>query len=321
MVKALLARGHHNITAIQRQDSPNTAIEGCTIARVDYSKPSTIVSALQDNHIDALIITMNARVPIETDQMLYRAAADANVSFVLPNDWGLDYENEDLAKGVLIGTAKRTNHAYLNGLVKEKASEGAKFGWIGVCCGFWYEWSLSVPATWGFDFDTKTMTFVDDGKVKQNTSTFGTVGRSVAALLSLPVTKEGNGACLEDYRNGVIYVSSFCLSQREMFDSVLRVTGDKESDWTINHEGHQERYDAGLAEIQAGIPSGFAKCMYTRVMFPDEGGRFEKTRQLANKALGLPEDDLDEATKRAVAGAAEMKARLQKYSARKTGEA
>jgi len=183
--------------------------------------------------------------------------------------------------------------------------------------GFWFQWSLSVPHTWGFDFDTKTLTLVDDGKVKQNTTTFGQLGRAVAALLSLPITKEQGSACLEDYKNSSIYVFSFCLSQRDMFASVLRVTGDKESDWTIEHEGHQERYNAGLVAMKGGDMTGFAIVMYTRVLFPDEGGAFEKTRELANLALGLPEDDLDEATKMAVDGAAEMKERLKKYSTKK----
>jgi hypothetical protein len=45
---------------------------------------------------------------------------------------------------------------------------------------------------------------------------------------------------------------------------------------------------------------GFAKAMYTRIFFPNGGGDFESSRGLANSAIGLPEDSLDEATKRVV---------------------
>jgi len=84
MVKALLAGGKHNITAIQRHDSSNNAIDGCTVAKIDYSDPSTVVSALRDNNnIDILVVTMNARAPKEVDQLLYRAAADAGVPWVV----------------------------------------------------------------------------------------------------------------------------------------------------------------------------------------------------------------------------------------------
>ena len=40
--------------------------------------------------------------------------------------------------------------------------------------------------------------------------------------------------------------------------------------------------------------------MYTRAFFPNGGGDFESTRGTANALLGLPVEDLDAATERAV---------------------
>jgi hypothetical protein len=45
---------------------------------------------------------------------------------------------------------------------------------------------------------------------------------------------------------------------------------------------------------------GFVKQMYTRVFFPDDSGNYEKRRGLSNESLGLPEEDLDQATKAAI---------------------
>ena len=128
------------------------------------------------------------------------------------------------------------------------------------------------------------------------------VGRAVAALLSLPIASTGAGkaTCLEDFANKVIYMSSFTVSQKDMFASVLRVTDTSVSDWSITEEPARERYATGMKQIQAGEKEGFAKMLYTRVFYDDGVGDVERSRGTVNAALGLPEEDIDEATKVAI---------------------
>ena len=127
------------------------------------------------------------------------------------------------------------------------------------------------------------------------------VGRAVAALLSLPLKPEASKkeACLENLKNKVVYVKSFTVSQKDMLDSAIRVTGTKRDDWTITNESAQERYATGMKEIQEGNHAGFAK-MCARVFYPDGCGDFEHHKGTINMLLDLPEEDIDEATKRAV---------------------
>lgn len=128
----------------------------------------------------------------------------------------------------------------------------------------------------------------------------------MAALLSLPIkADEGKGdGFLEHFKNKDVYINSFTISQKDMFESLLRVTGSKSEDWTITKELAHERVAAGLKEIQEGKHSGFAKKLYTRVFFPDGYGDFELNKGTLNSLLGLPKEDLDEATKVAVERAA-----------------
>lgn len=167
-------------------------------------------------------------------------------------------------------------------------------------CGFWYEWSIAIPPSWGFDFANKAVTFVDDGETKISTSTWPQVGRAVAAILSLPIKAASDGddaeASLESLRDTCIYVNSFTVSQRDMLDSVLRVTGDDESAWTITREPAEERFAKAREEMIGGSREGFVKAMYTRVFFQDGVGNFEKARGVANGLLGLPKEDIDVAT-------------------------
>ena len=139
-----------------------------------------------------------------------------------------------------------------------------------------------------------------DELARQVTDTYQ-VGRAVAAILSLPIQPEGGNkeACLSSLRNRVVYTSSFTLSQRDMLASAQRVTGTQESDWRVRKEPAQERWAAGMKNIGAGREN-VLKLMYSRVFYADGSGDVESSKGTLNKMLGLPQEDLDEATRVAV---------------------
>ncbi|WPH01817.1 NAD(P)-binding protein [Acrodontium crateriforme] len=292
MVESLLAKNTFIITAITREESTAIPPQGLKVAKVNYSNHGSLVSALKAQ--DALVITLSTIAQNE-QSALFRAAADANVPWILPNEWAPDTANEDLCRDV--GPFQK-----LADFRKELESLG-KSSWIGISCSFWYEWSLGIAPAYGFDIPNKQVTFFDDGTQKINTSTWAQVGRAVAGVLSLPIRAE-NGVksdeCLEHFRNKMVYISSFTVSQMDMFDSILRVTGDKASEWKVTHENSKERWAKGFEDMKKGDRMGFARYMYTRVFFPDGVGNFEKTRGLQNELLGLPHEDIDKATKVAI---------------------
>jgi hypothetical protein len=145
---------------------------------------------------------------------------------------------------------------------------------------------------------------IDGGSLKINTSTWEQCGHAVASLFSLPVLpQDANDKSLtvSHWRNDQVHISSFFISQRDMLDSVLRVTGKKESDWTIVDENAQERYKQGQELMKQGGPSpgnGYIQCMYTRIFYNDGSGQYND--KLDNEKLRLPEEDLDEATKEGI---------------------
>jgi hypothetical protein len=125
--------------------------------------------------------------------------------------------------------------------------------------------------------------------------------RAVAKTLSLPITSP-DGPSLSSYKNKFVYVSSFTVNQQDMFQSMLRVTDTKESDWTIKHEDVKARYADGQKQLEGGDRMGFIKMMYSRVFFDDAQCHYDDL--LDNEALGLPKEDLDEYTRIAVERAA-----------------
>ncbi|ETI25745.1 hypothetical protein G647_02519 [Cladophialophora carrionii CBS 160.54] len=297
MAKSLLQTGIHRVTALTRADSPslNSMPAGLTIKKVNYDDPNSLIDALTGQ--DVLIITLAVTAPPDTQDKLIDAAAAAGVPWILPNEYGSDPSNESLQQDTLLGEGRVR--------ARQRIERLGVSSWIGFCCSFWYEYSLAgAPGTFGFDFAGKTVTLYDEGTTRINTTTWEQCGRATAALLSLKVLPEDSGddnkgPTLSMFRNDHMYVSSFLVSQRDMFESVLRVSGDAEDAWTVRHEDVKERYRAGMEEMRAGDRTGFMKLLYARVFYPGDGD-YESKRGLHNDILGLPKEDFDEATKRAL---------------------
>lgn len=294
MVDALLKTGKHTITALTRPDSKNTLPKGVLTTQIDYSNTESLVNALRGQ--DALVITMSTQAPKDQEMALIKAAGEAGVKFVLPNEWGPDTVHEGYIQDVGIFKVRAQTRKAIQDL-------HSKTSYITVSTGFWYEWSLGIPDSYGFDIVNRKVTFYDEGETKISTSTWPQVGRAVAAMLSLPIKAEAGQdpqACLDVLRNNQVYVNSFTVSQRDMLDSVLRVTGSKEEKWEITKENTRERVDAAKKAIENGDRKAYVRVMYTRVFYPDGSGDFERNRGTLNAVLGLPREDIDEATKIAI---------------------
>ena len=234
---------------------------------------------------------MAVTAPQDQATKLTRAAAAAGVPWILPNEWGYDHESIPKAgEDTFLGPPRMQEHQ----LIKDLGVSS----YIAVACGFWYEYSLSLDAsTYGFDLNNKAVTFYDDGNTKICTSTHTQVGKAVATLLSLPIESTGSGACLNDYKNKYVRFNSFTISQKDMFESVKRVTGTADSDWTIDYEPSKDRFERGAQAMQKGDRSKFGLLLYGRTLYPDDTANMEKRVGLENANLGLPKEDLDEATK------------------------
>jgi len=296
----LLGTGNHIVSAITRAGSNTQLPDGVQVKRVDYDNQSSIVEALRGQ--DALIITMGVTAPKDQESKLIEAAAEANVPWVFPNEWSPDMANESLAKEALVGGEKKKH--------RELVAKLGKSSWIAVSTGFWYEWSLALGAAYGIDIVNRTVTLFDEGETRISTSTFPQVGRAMASLLSLKVHPDGeddNSPCLDRFRNGYVYVASFTVNQKEMLESVLRVTQTTLDDWKVTKEPVRERYTAGMEQMKKGDRMGFVKVLYARVFYPDDSGNVEKTRGLSNDLLGLPKEDIDEYTKIAIQRVEERK--------------
>lgn len=237
-----------------------------------------------------LIITMAVGAPRDSISKLVRTAAKAGVPYVQPNWFGHDSQNPKLLEETFLNCAS---------ICAEIESLGVS-SYLLLNCNFWYEFSLGGGADrYGFDFQNRSLILFDGGNTVINASTWPQCGRALASLLSLkelPDDESDTSPTLSQFRNAPVYISSFRLSQRDMFESVKRVTGTTDADWTITYESSEERWKEAHAAVSQGNFGAFAKQLYSRMFFPNGDGDFESKRELHNGLLRLPVEDLDEYT-------------------------
>ncbi|KAJ7580644.1 hypothetical protein C8J56DRAFT_1102894 [Mycena floridula] len=236
---------------------------------------------------------MSVTAPPGQSAKLIEAAAAANLAWVIPDEFGADPTEEELQKDIISGPRKAGDRALIEKLRKNS--------WVPVVCSFWYEYSFSGgPDRFGFDFQNRTVSFFDQETQKVNSSTWPQAAPAVAHLLSLKVLPDDasdKSVTLSQFRNKPLYVSSFLINQKEMLESVLRVTGKKESDWKIGYEATKTRFAAANEQVKGGDRRGWAKLQYSRLFYQDGSGNFEARYGLHNNVLGLPDEDLNEFTK------------------------
>ncbi|KGO42643.1 hypothetical protein PEX1_016500 [Penicillium expansum] len=287
--QSLLQTGQHEVTALTRKDSQGKVPEGVRSVQVNYDDDDSLVKALNGQQF--LVITLSVRAPEDLHARITAAAAKAGVSYIMPNAYGFPISPEGVKDGDLYG--KRVISRI------DDAQNGGSSS-VTMPCGFWYEWSLACGEQWfGFTIKDRKVTFFDDGTRVVSASTWDQCGRALAALLSLP--ESGETPALADFKNKEVRINSFRVSQRDMLDSLHRVLGTTDSDWEITHESVAKRLADGAEEMAKGVFTAIPKMLYGSVFLPtNKEGDFAGTMELANDILGLPKEDLDEATKRVV---------------------
>jgi hypothetical protein len=292
LAKALKMTGKHSVTAITRPNSTSKLPEGVKVIHVDYSgyDDTALVEVLQGQQV--LLITMSVTAPRGTINKLVRAAAKAGVPYVLPNWFGHDNTNDSLCDDSMLSANRDSIIAEFEALDTSS--------YIFLVCNFWYEFSLGGgPDRFGFDFKNRSFIQFDETDVIFNTTTWPQCGRAIARLLSLkelPHDEHDTSPTLSQFANNSVYISSFRLSQRDMWESVKRVTGTDDADWTISRESAIERWKESRVAVEKGDFASFPRMLYSRMFFPTADGDLQSRHELHNDLLGLPGEDLDDYT-------------------------
>lgn len=130
----------------------------------------------------------------------------------------------------------------------------------------------------------------DNGVGRFDTTNLSTVGKAVANILTIP----------NEFQNEYVYISEFTVSQNDIFDALLRITGTKREDWTVEHRTAASMKSQGLEKLEKQDFTGVYDLIFAAVHQPGLGSDFSATRKLRNDALGVTKGDFFEATRKIV---------------------
>jgi len=149
-------------------------------------------------------------------------------------------------------------------------------------------------------FECKATLYTDSGSF--NTSTLSQVGLGIARLLSLPIENRSNPrGSLQHYGNNFVYISSFLVSQHQLFAAAQKATGTSEADWTIQELTIEDWITQCREAMAQGNMRAGAGLTYAMYMGEGKGGNYETKAKEDREVLGLREENLDEVVARAFA--------------------
>ncbi|KAK7430511.1 hypothetical protein QQZ08_003030 [Neonectria magnoliae] len=292
MTEQLLKTGRHTVTALTRASSEAKLPSGVQVASVDYDDEESIAAALAGHQ--ALVITLANGVDIEVHHRIVRAAGKAGVPHIVPNVY---------AANIVVNNHGAVDDFFPAASLRALLTEIERVGvssWTVLVGSVWFDYSFPAgPLFLGFDIKGRQVTFFDQGTAKINTTTWAQYGRSLAALLSLkqlPEDEKDTSPTVSQFENQPLYISSFFVSQRDIFNALQIATGTTEADWKIGYETTKNRMVEGRATAATGDFTGLVKTYYS-FLFSPEGQKLNYNDKLHNELLGLPKEDLVELVK------------------------
>ncbi|KAI9730188.1 MAG: hypothetical protein M1835_003578 [Candelina submexicana] len=139
ILRSLLQANTITITVLSRVDSTATFDPNVILKKRSYDSLSFLESVLQGQ--DVLVITLAGTVPPDVQSNLIKAAAAAKVPWILPNEYGQDGDNPDVAKAVPMIKVMKEGY-------RRQIEELGVSQWIGVACSLWFDFvSSMVPGS------------------------------------------------------------------------------------------------------------------------------------------------------------------------------
>ncbi|EFQ32480.1 hypothetical protein CGRA01v4_05912 [Colletotrichum graminicola] len=279
-LNALREKNIHTITAVTRAASSATFPADVIVKVGDYADEEFLVSAFRGQDVVVLQLGMDGYMTVQPS--LIRAAAKAGVKWVLPTEFGSDPVPSKLRDASPLLAIKEQFR---------NLAEELGMSWVAVVNNPWFDWSLE-RGLWGIDIKGRSARLFGDA-VKFPTTTLSNTAKGTAGLLSLPEAE------LEAFRNRPLYLKSFYITQREMFDSVLRATGTEEKDWEVEVLDIAPTVAEAEEKFKQGDQGAIFVAFYANHMREGWGGDYNaKVGDLSK--LGIAEENLDEVVEKVV---------------------
>ncbi|RHZ49498.1 aromatic alcohol reductase [Aspergillus thermomutatus] len=270
LLRSLLSEPTFKVTVLTRESSkargsiPSTA---SVITIADSYLLENLIKAFKGQ--DAVVNAITSFSVAEQHKFIDAAIA-AGVRHYVPSEYALDNNTPEAQE--------------LSPVFKDKATVQQH--------GYTDSW-LIVPRSPrnsfpGLHYPSRIITFTDDGEGSFSTTTLDNTALALNRVLLNPSTTA----------NQIIFTSDFATTQKELVETIERLTGEKWERKSISTNeaipALKKRWENGEAYAGYGLINiGFTKGTYS--------GHFEPVGQVRNKELGLLKKNLEQVVKEALA--------------------
>lgn len=298
---AALLRANFTVTVLTRTSSTHTFPPSVTVAPVDYTDLSSLISALHGQ--DALVSTVTTEA-VALQRNLIDAAITAGVRRFVPSEFGSDtfnprtrklpvYAQKVAVQEYLVEAVRRAEVDAEAAAAAAAAAAGARKGkgdrsgdgevkaetmtYTLVINNVFLDWGLA--ANFILNLAERRAELYDGGARVFSTTTLATVAKAVVGVLRKPA----------ETKNRAVYIQDVATTQRELLALAQKFTPGEE--WTVQEvdTGSVEKWayeelrkPEGERELWPAM-FGFLK---RAIWAEGYGGRFER---LDNEILGLEE--------------------------------
>ncbi|KAK0625126.1 NmrA family transcriptional regulator [Bombardia bombarda] len=272
ILQTLLETGTFRVTVLKRASSKSSISEGLCIVEISELGQDAVIAAFPLRNVDEHLRLADA------------AAAAGTVKRFIPADYGsVDARSPRARELVKLFEDKVKVRERLEELA---AASDSGFCWTSLVNGHFFDWGLTNGFL-HFHPTTKKAEVLGDGSEKSSVATLGRISEAVVGVLQR----------LEETRNRVLMVQSFCVSQMEVLRSLERVMGEK---WEVEYievdpfiKKHKESADRGNKD-------SIEELVFALGVIE---GNWEVKEDFAMELLGLENEDLDEVVRKALQAA------------------
>ena len=279
-----LKKSEFNVWAINRKTSNSVYPKTQVITVPDDLDADTVANELQSKGIDALIIAI-AGSRLEEQRKLIDAAFKGGVKRVMPADFGsCDSADEKTNEILPLMKGKKSIRDYLIELEKkERDGQRGKLTWTSLINAHFFDWGLG-GGLMKFDVRGRKAYILDGGNIKFSASTLPFISDAVVKILEKPKETE----------NKLLYIHSLHATQLEVLAALEKATGDK-------FERIDEDSEEALKKIRPKMLEGDHDAGEEVVaIWGIVAADWKDRNTFATDLLGLKEENLDEAVKRAI---------------------
>lgn len=271
----LLADSSFNVTVLSRADSKATFPSNVKVIKIDYSDTAALTKALTNQ--DVVISTIGGEgLASNFGEVLVHAAIDAKVKWIIPSEFGVDYEDPSANIPVLGAKIAVVN------LLKQNQS---RIAYTLITTGAFLDWGFDNGFL-GYDIKNRSAVLYDEGKNLTVGTSLPTIAKAVVATLHHP----------ELTQNKRIHVADAIFTQKQALELFEKYTKTK---WTVkNVTTANARKEAEENLAKGNIGPAFVGYILSYAYGGSGGASFEG--KTLNKALGVPTVPLDQIVKEAV---------------------